>query len=376
MSVNLCPLAAAQLELSTGLPAVGNLLFFYVAGSSTKATTYTDYTGATPNTNPLVLNSLGMPTTEIWLTNGVTYDIVYAPSNDTDPPTSTIRTWHSWKGINDTTSAAADQWVASGFTPTYVSATSFTVPGDQRSSLEAGRRIKSTNTGGTIYSTIQSSAFGALTTVVVTNDSGTLDAGLSAVSYGLLTASNSSIPYLGFAPPGTLFDYAGATAPTGWLKCDGSAISRTAYAALFAAVATTWGVGDGVTTFNIPNFNRKTSIGSGGAGTGTIGNAVGNTGGEETHVLLTAEMATHTHTLSSGTISAAFTGTAFTMKQASGAGANDQIAQGTGANAAQTFTPTGSIAGSVSALTLNNAGSDTAHNNIQPSNVVTKIIKV
>ena len=42
--------------------------------------------------------------------------------------------------------------------------------------------------------------------------------------------------------------------PYGWLKCDGAAISRTAYAALFAAIGTTWGAGDGATTFNVPDF--------------------------------------------------------------------------------------------------------------------------
>jgi len=61
-----CP----QFELADGTPAVGNLLFFYVAGSSTKQNTYTDSTGGVANTNPIVLNSLGQPDTEIWFTTG------------------------------------------------------------------------------------------------------------------------------------------------------------------------------------------------------------------------------------------------------------------------------------------------------------------
>lgn len=60
--------------------------------------------------------------------------------------------------------------------------------------------------------------------------------------------------------------YAGASVPTGWLYCDGSAVSRTTYAALFAAVSTTWGVGDGVNTFNLPDMRGKGPIGD---GTGT-----------------------------------------------------------------------------------------------------------
>src|SRR6185436_10593119 len=78
---------------SAGNPAVGNKLFFYVAGStSTKQNTFTDSTGSVANANPVVLNALGEPTTEIWWTQGLSYKIVYAPSTDTDPPTSPIWT--------------------------------------------------------------------------------------------------------------------------------------------------------------------------------------------------------------------------------------------------------------------------------------------
>jgi microcystin-dependent protein len=54
-------------------------------------------------------------------------------------------------------------------------------------------------------------------------------------------------------PPGTVISFAGSTAPEGWMLCDGAAISRTDYAGLFAAIGTTHGVGDGSTTFNLPN---------------------------------------------------------------------------------------------------------------------------
>lgn len=54
-------------------------------------------------------------------------------------------------------------------------------------------------------------------------------------------------------PAGVMLPYAGATAPAGWLLCDGTAINRTTYARLFAAISDTYGVGDGSTTFNLPN---------------------------------------------------------------------------------------------------------------------------
>ena len=101
-------------------------------------------------------------------------------------------------------------------------------------------------------------------------------------------------PVVNAAAPGTIIAYGGAGTPSGYLSCDGANVSRTTYAALFAAVGTTWGVGDGSTTFTLPDFRRRTLVGKGGAGTGTLGNAVGNTGGAETN--------SHTHT--TGTASA------------------------------------------------------------------------
>ncbi len=68
------------------------------------------------------------------------------------------------------------------------------------------------------------------------------------------------------APAGAVLDYAGSTVPTGWLECDGSAISRTTYADLFAAIGTTWGDGDGSTTFNLPNAAGRSRIGAGTGG--------------------------------------------------------------------------------------------------------------
>ena len=64
-------------------------------------------------------------------------------------------------------------------------------------------------------------------------------------------------------PVGTILTYAIATAPTGFLICDGSAVSRTTYAELFAVIGTTWGSGDGSTTFNLPDFQAVAPIGAG-----------------------------------------------------------------------------------------------------------------
>lgn len=195
MAVKLSPIGNdAPFVDANGDPLSGGLLYVYLAGSATPATTYQDDGGTTPNANPIVLNSNGYPASggsvvEIWLTTGASYLFTLKTSAGV-----TVWSRDDIMAINDT-SVSIDQWVA-GPTPTYVSATSFTLVGDQTSTFQVGRRLKTTNSGGTIYSTITASAYGALTTVTVVNDSGSLDAGLSAVYYGLLSPTSPSTPLL------------------------------------------------------------------------------------------------------------------------------------------------------------------------------------
>jgi len=155
---------------------------------------------------------------------------------------------------------------------------------------------------------------------------------------------------------GMLMPYAGATAPTGWLLCYGQAVNRTTYADLFAVVGTTYGAGDGSTTFNLPDLRGRVVAGKddmGGVSAdrltdqsgGLDGDVLGDTGGAETHTLVEAELAAHTHSVPSG-----------------GGGASNYALGG----------PAGSF--SVS-QTTGSAGSDTAHNNVQPTIILTYIIK-
>ena len=94
-------------------------------------------------------------------------------------------------------------------------------------------------------------------------------------------------------PIGAITSYAGDTAPTNWLICDGSAISRTTYADLFDAIGTTYGIGDGSTTFNLPNLKGRVITGL--DSSQTEFDTLGETGGEKTHTLTVNEMPSHTH---------------------------------------------------------------------------------
>ena len=117
------------------------------------------------------------------------------------------------------------------------------------------------------------------------------------------------------SPSGIMTPFAGATAPAGWLLCDGTAVSRTTYAKLFAVISTAYGVGDGSTTFNLPDMRGRLPLGQDDMG-GTSANRVthaqadslGGSEGSETHVLTAAEMPSHDHTVRTGPQSAAIGG--------------------------------------------------------------------
>jgi microcystin-dependent protein len=94
-------------------------------------------------------------------------------------------------------------------------------------------------------------------------------------------------------PTGSISAYAGSSAPGGWMICDGSAISRTTYATLYAIIGDTYG-GDNVNnTFNLPNLRGRVVVGI--DSSQTEFNSLGETGGEKTHTLTIAEMPAHTH---------------------------------------------------------------------------------
>jgi microcystin-dependent protein len=111
--------------------------------------------------------------------------------------------------------------------------------------------------------------------------------GVTSAIQTQINTVNSTLSTLEVLPKGMISPFAGSTAPTGWFLCDGSAKSRTTYSALFAVVSTTYGVGDGSTTFNVPDLRGRVVAGTdnmGGTDAGRIDwdNALGTTGGAQT----------------------------------------------------------------------------------------------
>lgn len=158
-------------------------------------------------------------------------------------------------------------------------------------------------------------------------------------------------------PVGTIAAYAGtsATLPTGWLLCDGAAVSRTTYALLFSRLSTTYGAGNGTTTFNLPNLANRFPLGS-----GTRSRNV--TGGAETVTLTTSQIPAHDHGSAGG----------HTHTVDSGAG-DTTVASGSGASVGSNATATTSSSGS---HTHSSVGSGSSHENMPPFVVVHYIIRV
>jgi microcystin-dependent protein len=171
-------------------------------------------------------------------------------------------------------------------------------------------------------------------------------------------------------PVGAGTEYWGTTAPSGWLFCYGQAVSRTTYANLFGKLSTTYGVGDGSTTFNLPDVRGRVIAGQddmGGSSAnrltnqtgGLDGDTLGATGGSETHTLTEAQMPLHGHParISSGGASNSVGG--FLLDADNDAN-----------RSAYTGTPTETIG-----QQIGGTGGGAAHNNIQPTIIANYIIK-
>jgi microcystin-dependent protein len=109
--------------------------------------------------------------------------------------------------------------------------------------------------------------------------------------------SNVFVSGLSLIPIGTIFPYAGITVlPEDYLWCDGGAYSRTVYQKLFNVIGTTYGSGDNISTFNVPNLKIRTLMGAG-AGPSLTPRTLGGTAGQSILVLSTNELPSHTHNI-------------------------------------------------------------------------------
>lgn len=218
------------------------------------------------------------------------------------------------------------------------------------------------DTAGVAATTAQTAAEGAQTTAntAVTNAANAQTTANGAVSNigdltnlqtfnknNLVTAINELI-----LPAGSIIPYAGNTAPDGYILCDGSAVSRSTYSKLFTAIGTSYGSGDGSSTFNVPNLKGKVPVGYNSGETEF--NSMGKTGGSKTVTLTTQQIPSHTHELTTS----------------SGYGFDASIKGNDGGNTIVLAHLDGVTPESVA-----NAGGGQSHENLQPYVTVNYIIK-
>jgi microcystin-dependent protein len=193
-------------------------------------------------------------------------------------------------------------------------------------------------------------------------------------------------------PAGVIMAWGASDAPANWLICDGAAVSRSTYASLFNAIGTTYGSGDGSTTFNLPDLRGRIPVGKNGGSFGTLG----ATGGTETVTLTESQMPSHTHIQNShnhtqdahnhtqnahnhnflyggaeygGWNAATGFGSFINFAVGNNAVGGTTIANRTATNNATTATNQATTA------TNQNTGGGQAHNNLQPYIVTNYIIK-
>lgn len=185
--------------------------------------------------------------------------------------------------------------------------------------------VADATTSGSVTAAITSDT-GSIGPLKVYKDVGTLQAGSGDIKSGglyfvvynaaldsgagglvLIGGKSAALTYLESGLIGTMFPYGKTTAPAGFLLADGSNRSRATYADLFAVYSTTFGVGDGVTTFGTPDGRGRGVFGYDAANAtgrltlsatgGISASTLGNTGGEQAHTQLLAELVAHAHTI-------------------------------------------------------------------------------
>jgi len=311
------PTAKAQFIDAAGVPLAGGFLYTYVAGTTTPQATYTDAAASTPNSNPIVLDSRGEA--NIWLT-GASYKFKLTDANGTEiwtvdniaPPSTAVSPVFTTNvtiadnspgpallitqlgagpaiRVQDETDPDSSPFVVDSTgnvgIGTAAPANNLDVAGGAIQISTAGgtaRTVMSADSTDSIFEASSTRNFTIKTnsatrlTINATNATSTVPVVLPADPTTALQATTKQYVDLIGNPAGIIAPFAGTSVPSGWLACEGQAVSQTTYAALFAAIGTTWDIGgEGAGNFRLPDLRGMFLRGAGTNATGSSSGAVG-----------------------------------------------------------------------------------------------------
>jgi microcystin-dependent protein len=351
---SIAPSFWTQIEDANGAPLAGGLIYSYSAGTTTPIATWSDVGLTTPNSNPIVLDSAGRAT--IFLSVGVSYKFVVQTALGV-----AVRTADNILGLPLSTTTISGGTAGQVLTST--GPTSIASFQDVPAAILTGDIVPSaarTRTGCILCNgtAVSRNTYSTLfTTIVPTIGTATITLATPAVvtstAHGLIADDTVYFTTSGALPTGlsinTLYFViaAGLTANAFELSATsgGAAINTSgSQSGVQTLTYCPFGLGDGTTTFNVPNIPGRAPIGAG-AGSGLTARALGRVVGEETHALTAAENGPHTHDV-------AFAG-----------------ASGSGPRIGGTATANDSTA------TTTSSGSGTGHNTMQPSIALNWFIK-
>lgn len=385
----LLPLSLDRLVDANGAPLGGGKVFVYEAGTTNLRNVFSDNALTVAAANPIVADAGGYIEPRYIGTGD--YRLVITDASDV-----TIKTADNLTGALATAAFENDE--ATPVTPVIVKSANYTVQtGDK------GKVIHADATGASLTITLLSAATAGDNFRITIKHTGNANEVTVGTSGGdtldgtpsfLLDAQNETITcvsgganwsiasdagiFTAPLPVGVVLPFAGTNVPNGWFLCDGSAISRTGNSVLFGVVGTTYGGGDGSTTFNLPDLRGRVPAGketsasrltSGGSGVD------GATGGAETHMLTEAELASHTH--GDGSYAAADHNHDISTRNHTTTSGSDgsRLSEAGSSGATDTFFGMNN-AGTLNVSGTSDAtGSDASHNNTQPTIILNYIIK-
>ena len=300
------PTAKAQFIDAAGVPLAGGYLYTYAAGTTTPQATYTDSTAATANSNPIVLDSRGEASiwlasaaykfkltdangTEIWTVDNIAapstalspvFDTNVTISANTSGPALLITQTGAGSAIRVQDSADPD---SSPFVVDTTGQVGIGTASPANALDVAGGAIQISTSGGTSRMVISADSTDSIFAVdddrnftVKTNTATRLTINSSAATStvpvvlpgvpttSLQAATKGYVDNLTGAPAGIVMAFAGTTAPAGFLTCDGSVVSQSTYASLYAAIGAVWNTGgEGVGNFRLPDLRGAFIRGSG-----------------------------------------------------------------------------------------------------------------